>query len=299
MPPEVPPTPVGRFAPSPTGDLHFGSLLAAVASFAQARAAGGRWLVRLEDIDPPREVPGSTARILADLERFVMRPDHSVLHQSTRTAAYRSALQRLLDCDLAYGCACSRTDLPESGVYPGTCRNGLPRGKPRRSVRLRVQAEPVRFTDLVQGEIAEDLQVTVGDFVIWRADGLPAYQLAVVVDDAFQQITEVVRGADLLTSTARQIYLQRCLGLPTPLYAHHPVALGENGRKLSKRFGSDPVAAGPPARTLQAALRFLGQPCPDGLDLDEIWRWALSHWDLSRVPRRQGIPWRPEAAAAH
>lgn len=285
---------VGRFAPSPTGDLHFGSLLAAVASYAQAKVSGGQWLLRIEDIDPPREVPGSAARIVADLQRFGMHSDSPVLYQSTRTAAYRDALQELLDRGLAFWCGCSRSDLPQSGVYPGTCRNGLPPGKRRRVVRLRVDPEPVRFTDQVQGEVAESLPQTVGDFVIWRADGLPAYQLAVVVDDAFQHITEVVRGADLLASTARQIQLQRGLGLPTPRYAHHPVAVGTDGHKLSKRTSSDPVRAMSPANSLQAALRFLGQPCPTGagLDLDGTWRWALDNWSLPRVPRLFEIPLR-------
>lgn len=289
---------VGRFAPSPTGDLHFGSLLAAVASYAQAKATGGRWLLRIEDIDPPREVPGSAARIEADLLRFGMRSDRPVLFQSARTTAYRNALQDLLDRGLAYWCGCSRADLPASGAYPGTCRNGLPAGKRRRAVRLKVDPEPVRFTDLVQGEVTECLQQTIGDFVIWRADGLPAYQLAVVVDDAFQQITEIVRGADLLASTARQIQLQRSLGLPTPRYAHHPVAVGEDSCKLSKRLSSAPIRSGPPERALQAALRFLGQPCPSGLDFDGTWRWALDHWSLSRVPPRLEIPLAVERATA-
>jgi glutamyl-Q tRNA(Asp) synthetase len=286
----------GRFAPSPTGDLHFGSLLAAVASFAQARASGGQWLVRIEDIDPPRTVSGSAERMLADLERFGLRSDRPVLYQGQRTAAYRNALQQLLNRGLAYWCGCSRAELPESGVYPGTCRHGLPPGKRPRAVRLVVPREPVCFTDLVQGEVSEHLQETAGDFVIWRADDLPAYQLAVVVDDAFQGVTEVVRGADLLDSTGRQIHLQRCLGLATPAYAHHPVAVGTDGRKLSKRFASDPLLTSSPARTLQEALRFLGQPCPGGLRLAAAWRWTLDNWDLSRVPRLREIPWPPEPA---
>jgi glutamyl-Q tRNA(Asp) synthetase len=227
-----------------------------------------------------------------------MRSDRPVLCQGTRTADYRKALQELLERDLAYWCGCSRADLPASGVYPGTCRNGLRGGQRRRAARLKVAPEPVRFTDLVQGEYTEGLQQTVGDFVIWRADGLPAYQLAVVVDDNFQQITEVVRGADLLASTGRQIHLQRCLGLPTPSYAHHPVAIGEDGHKLSKRWSSDPIRTTSPARSLQAALRFLGQPCPSGLDLDATWSWALDNWNLSRVPRLLEIPLRREPAPA-
>lgn len=290
--PQNPETPVGRFAPSPTGDLHFGSLLAALASLLQARSRGGRWLLRIEDIDPPREVAGSAERIVADLARFGMRPDSGVLYQSHRTAAYRAARDRLLDHGLAFWCGCARSDLPDSGVYPGTCRDGLPPGARPRAVRLRVDDEPVRFEDAIQGPCVENLRETVGDFVIWRADGLPAYQLAVVVDDAFQGVTEVVRGADLLDSTARQIHLQRCLGLLTPWYAHHPVAVSEGGQKLSKRLGSDPINAASAAATLEAALHFLGQPCPVGLPFADLWRWALEHWRLSRVPavRQQAAP---------
>jgi glutamyl-Q tRNA(Asp) synthetase len=279
---------IGRFAPSPTGDLHFGSLLAAVASYLQAKSAGGQWLVRIEDIDPPREVAGSAARILQDLEQFGLRSDLPVLYQSTRTGAYERVLNELLDRGLAFRCGCSRSDLPDSGVYPGTCRDGLPPGKQSRTVRLRVGQKPIVFIDQIQGRIEDDLQQTVGDFVLWRADGLPAYQLAVVVDDAFQKISEVVRGADLLSSTARQIWLQQCLGLSTPAYAHHPVALSGDGRKLSKRLGSDPVARAAPARTLELALRFLGQQCPPRLELDELWRWALQHWRLSAIPQQRG-----------
>jgi len=281
--------PTGRFAPSPTGDLHFGSLLAAVASYLQARSADGRWLIRIEDIDPPREVTGSAARILSDLQRFGLQSDLPVLYQSTRRAAYQQALRELLERKLAFPCACSRADLPSSGVYPGTCRGGLPAGRQPRTVRLRVPAQPVAFTDQVLGRIEENLAETVGDFVLWRAEDLPAYQLAVVVDDAFQQVTQVVRGADLLGSTARQIYLQQCLSLPTPSYAHHPVATAADGKKLSKRLGSDPLAQASPAQSLQAALRFLGQPCPDGLDLDGLWDWALANWSLSAVPRTAAI----------
>lgn len=277
--------PVGRFAPSPTGDLHFGSLLAATASFLQARSRGGRWLVRVEDIDPPREVPGSAERIISDLRQFGMRPDGRILFQSRRTQAYEAARDRLLAEGLAFWCGCSRSDLPRSGVYPGTCRDGLPPGKGRRSVRLRVSREPTCFDDAIQGPMRECLDNTVGDFVIWRADGLPAYQLAVVVDDAFQAVTEVVRGADLLESTARQVHLQQCLGLPQPAYAHHPVAVDGDGRKLGKRYRSDPITALPPAEALRTALNFLGQDCPAGLELDATWDWAIGHWDLSRVPR--------------
>jgi glutamyl-Q tRNA(Asp) synthetase len=279
------PPEIGRFAPSPTGELHFGSLLAAVASYLQARAAGGRWLVRIEDIDPPREVAGSAGRILKDLERFGLRSDLPVLYQSSRYPAYRAAVKALLGRGLAFECGCSRSDLPDSGVYPGTCRHGLARGKRARTIRLRVPEHSLCFDDEIQGRIEEHLEETVGDFVLWRADDLPAYQLAVVVDDAFQQVTQVVRGADLLDSTARQIWLQRCLGFATPVYAHYPVVIGRDGRKLSKRFGADPVAAAPPALALETALRFLGQDCPRGLGLPALWRWAEAHWRLSAIPR--------------
>ena len=276
---------IGRFAPSPTGDLHFGSLVAAVASYLQAKSAGGHWLIRVEDIDPPREVPGSADRILEDLQRFGMQPDQPVLYQSKRSDAYELAITDLLDQGQAYWCGCSRSELPASGIYPGTCSNGLPKGKSPRSVRLRVSDVALSFTDHVQGQVEENLRKLVGDFVIKRADGLAAYQLAVVVDDAFQGVTEVVRGADLLGSTARQIHLQNCLGLATPVYAHHPVAVGSDGTKLSKRFGSDPVASSSPAQALEMALRFLGQPCPEGLSDKELMAWALSNWRLSRIPQ--------------
>jgi glutamyl-Q tRNA(Asp) synthetase len=276
---------IGRFAPSPTGDLHFGSLIAAVGSYLQARHAAGRWLIRVEDIDPPREVPGSAASILRDLERLGMTSDDPVLYQSQRTHAYTSAIEKLLLQDKAYWCGCSRKDLPASGVYPGTCRNGLAPGKQPRAVRLRVGAGTIEFTDLVQGKIEERLEETVGDFIILRADGLPAYQLAVVIDDDFQGITEVVRGADLLDSSARQIHLQQCLGLATPAYAHLPLAMHSDGKKLGKRYGADPVASLPATEALRLALEFLGQSPPSGLDLKDLWSWAIEHWQVSSIPR--------------
>ncbi len=274
----------GRFAPSPTGDLHFGSLVAAVASFLQARQAMGRWLVRIEDIDPPREVPGSAAAILRDLDRLGLKSNGPVLYQSTRTEAYQSAIEILLRQDKAYWCGCSRKDLPASGIYPGTCRNGLAKGKSHRSVRLRVDSVSIEFADLVQGDIRENLDTEVGDFVIQRADGLPAYQLAVVIDDAFQGITEVVRGADLLDSTARQIYLQRCLGLASPSYAHIPLAMHSDGKKLGKRYGTDPVASVPAAEAIFLALKFLGQSPPRGMELEQLWAWAIENWQLASIP---------------
>jgi glutamyl-Q tRNA(Asp) synthetase len=282
----------GRFAPSPTGDLHFGSLLAAIASFLEARSRHGTWLVRIEDIDPPREVAGSARRILSDLELLGMVSDRPVLFQSTRGPAHAAAIEALLARDLAYWCGCSRQDLPPGGVYPGTCSGGLPRGKRPRAIRVRVPPDPIRFTDRIQGEVECDLGAVCGDFVIRRADGLAAYQLVVVVDDAFQEISEIVRGADLLDSTGRQIHLQRCLNLPTPAYAHIPVALGADGSKLSKRLGSDPVNLRDGARAIREALRFLGLD-PPRLDFSATWAWALEHWSLDRVPRVRGLPLRP------
>jgi glutamyl-Q tRNA(Asp) synthetase len=274
----------GRFAPSPTGDLHFGSLVSAVASFLQTKHVHGMWLIRMEDIDPPREVPGSATRILNDLGRLGLNSDRPVLCQSTRTRAYESAVETLLSEGKAFWCGCSRNDLPPSGIYPGTCRNGLAPGKFPRAVRLKVKGSTIRFTDLIRGTFEEKLEHSAGDFIIRRADGLPAYQLAVVVDDAFQGITEVVRGSDLLESTARQIHLQQALGLPTPSYLHHPLAVSGDGKKLGKRFGSDPVGRLPAAEAVSIALRFLGQKPPGGMELKKLWSWACEHWQAESIP---------------
>jgi glutamyl-Q tRNA(Asp) synthetase len=280
---------IGRFAPSPTGDLHFGSLVAAVASCLNVRSVGGHWLIRVEDLDPPREVRGSSDRILEALQSFGMRSDMPVLFQSTRFGAHRAAVERLLTSGAAYWCGCSRSELPSDGIYPGTCRAGLPAGKSPRAVRLKTEDQPIRFHDRIQGEIREVLSETTGDFIVWRADGLPAYQLAVVVDDAYQAVTEVVRGYDLLASTARQIHVQRCLGIPEPAYAHHPVVVTSDGQKLSKRLGADPIEAERPLEVLRLALRFLGQPCPLLAGLGETWRWALANWNVARVPAATGL----------
>jgi glutamyl-Q tRNA(Asp) synthetase len=260
---------VGRFAPSPSGPLHAGSLAAALASWLDARAHAGRWLLRIEDLDPPREQPGAAAAIVAALERFGLRPDGPVGHQSHRVAAYDAALARLAAAGLAYPCACTRREIADSQlrrtvagqrelVYPGTCRDGLPPGRSPRSWRLRVPAGIVRFEDRWFGAQAQDVARDVGDFVLRRADGLWAYQLAVVVDDADQQVTDVVRGADLLGSTARQIVLQRALGLATPRYLHVPVVENAEGEKLSKQTGASPVDVGRAEAALDAALEHLG-----------------------------------------
>jgi len=274
---------VGRFAPSPSGDLHFGSLVAAVGSYLEAKSADGKWLIRIEDIDPPREVRGSARRIIEDLESLGMTADAPILFQSTRLAAYQRALDILLENGLAFACACTRKDLPASGVYPGTCRNGVKKGKQARSIRFLAEDLPETFTDLVQGTITGEID----DFIIRRADGLFAYQLAVVVDDHFQGITQVVRGGDLLDSTVRQIALQKALGFATPQYMHLPVVTGNDGRKLSKRDSADPVMGQDPAHAVSRALRFLGQNPPENLALDMLWAWAIQHWKPELIPREK------------
>ncbi len=257
----------GRFAPSPTGVLHPGSLVAALASWLDARAHGGVWIVRIEDIDPPREVAGASADILATLARFGLESDEAVLFQSERSAVYQAALERLIAVGAVYGCACSRREIEleaarlglAPGIYPGTCRGGT-RGRPPRALRLRVPATAVAFVDRAVGRYQQALATEVGDFVVRRADGLWAYQLAVVVDDAAQGITHVVRGADLLDNTPRQIHLQRTLGVPTPAYLHLPVLTNERGEKLSKQTGARALDRHDVLGELERAWRHLGFP---------------------------------------
>lgn len=276
----------GRFAPSPTGELHFGSLVAALGSFLQARSRGGRWLVRIEDIDPPREVPGAAASQLRTLAGFGLTPDEPVLYQSQLGKGHRQALAALLQAGQAFHCACSRRDLPDNGIYPGTCRHGLPPGGKARSVRARASDQDICFDDGIQGPQVQNPGLQSGDFVIRRADGLIAYQLAVVVDDASAGITEVVRGADLIESTARQIHLYRCLDWQVPTYAHLPLIVDDNGDKLSKSAGSDPIRRYPPIIALRLALRALGHEPPAGHKaLDSMLTWAQRHWQLERVPK--------------
>ena len=282
---------VGRFAPSPTGALHFGSLLAALASWLDARRAGGRWLVRMEDLDQPRVMPGAADAILRQLETFGLEWDGAVVYQSARLDLYRNAIESLkAHC---YACACTRKELEDSAlaidgsrIYPGTCRAGLAQGKAARAVRVHTNAEPIRFTDRVQGEVAQSLERDIGDFVVRRADGLFAYQLAVVVDDAAQGVTDVVRGADLLDSTTRQIHLQRLLGYATPRYLHLPVATNVEGEKLSKQT----QAADARTADIPGALRFLGMSPPSRLAPGECLDWASKHWDPARIPRARSIP---------
>lgn len=293
----------GRFAPSPTGPLHFGSLVAALGSFLEARRRNGEWLVRIEDLDVPRVVPGAADAILRALERCELFWDDPVLYQSQRTEAYRVALECLSSTGLAYPCTCSRRELatnPRSGdgspIYPGHCRAGVRQPTRPRAIRLRTTDTPLVFRDAVQGERRQRLATEVGDFVVCRADGLFAYQLAVVVDDAAQGITQVVRGSDLLDSTPRQIYLQRLLGAPTPEYAHLPVVVDRQGRKLSKQTRAPPLDPRDPAPALWAALRFLGQNPPADLRREPpstILAWARVHWQLERVPTILARQWEP------
>ncbi|MFC3715909.1 tRNA glutamyl-Q(34) synthetase GluQRS [Luteimonas soli] len=282
----MPPPPCrGRFAPSPTGPLHFGSLLAAFGSWLMARKAGGEWLVRIEDLDPPREVAGAADEQLRTLERFGLVADGQVLRQSERDAHYRAALERLLASGDAFECHCSRSDL--AGGVHRACVPGTHRPDP--AIRLRVpDGTVVGFEDRVHGAVVQDVSAEVGDFVLRRADGPWAYQLAVVVDDAAQGITEVVRGADLLDSTARQVFLQRRLGLPTPDYAHLPLVVDADGRKLSKSLAALPIDGADPLPILRAAWLALGQAAdawPAGATLAATLEAAASAFEAKRIPR--------------
>ncbi|QKT04650.1 tRNA glutamyl-Q(34) synthetase GluQRS [Ectothiorhodospiraceae bacterium 2226] len=289
----------GRFAPSPTGPLHFGSLVTALGSYLRAHRAGGRWLVRMEDLDRPRCVAGAADDILRTLEAYGFEWDGAVLYQGTRDEAYRAALEALARQGAVYGCACSRKDLAGQRIYPGTCRAGVGAGRTARAVRVRTEGSRVCFHDVYQGRIWHDVEHEAGDFVLRRADGYFAYQLAVVVDDAEQGVTEVVRGADLLGSTPRQIHLQGLLGLATPRFAHLPVVVNAAGEKLSKQTHAPPIERARAAPTLWQALRALGQPVPEELaeDLAEVWAWARASWEDARVPRnlRVDYPAPPDA----
>jgi glutamyl-Q tRNA(Asp) synthetase len=290
----------GRFAPSPTGPLHFGSLVAAVGSFLEARARNGEWLVRMEDLDPPRVAPGAADSILGALRACGLEWDGPVVRQSARSEAYHAALHYLRQAGLVYPCACSRREIADSAlagvegpIYPGTCRRGLPPGKAARASRISTVGARIEFEDVVQSRLVHDLARESGDFVLYRADEVYAYQLAVVVDDAEQGITDVVRGADLFGSTPRQIYLQQCLGFARPRYAHLPVAVNAAGEKLSKQTHAAPLDTKRPLPALVAALAFLGQQPPAELahgTLKEFWDWALRNWDLSKVPRTVSAP---------
>ncbi|MFJ3046905.1 tRNA glutamyl-Q(34) synthetase GluQRS [Herbaspirillum chlorophenolicum] len=281
----------GRFAPSPSGPLHAGSLVAALASFLDARVHGGNWLVRIEDIDETRTVPGAADGILATLAALDMQPDGPVWVQSQRKPRYQAARKQL--GSHAYPCGCSRKEIADSrvgvasdgaAIYPGTCRHGLAPGKVARTLRLRVPDagmpdELVRFNDRWLGPQQQHLATEAGDFILQRADGFWAYQLAVVVDDADQGVTDIVRGADLLDSTARQIYLQGLLGYPTPRYLHVPLLMNDVGEKFSKQNGAQAIDLGQPLKELQRAAAFLGLDTAPGHDRESFWRLALAAWD--------------------
>ncbi len=291
----------GRFAPSPSGPLHFGSLVAAVGSYLEAKTQSAvhnsEWLLRIEDLDAPRVVAGAADGILRSLEAFGMAWDGPLMFQSTRTEAYHAALEQLRARGVLYDCACTRREIADSSlrgmdgaVYPGTCREGLPPGRSARATRLRTQGAQLSFNDDIQGTMTQDVETEAGDFVVARADGMMAYQLAVVVDDAEQGITAVVRGADLLDSTPRQILLQRLLGLPTPRYAHLPVAVNTAGEKLSKQTRALALNPDTPALQLVSVLRFLGQAPPLALaraSVSEVWDWAIANWRLTQISGRQ------------
>ena len=291
-----PPSYVGRFAPSPTGPLHFGSLVAAVASYLQARIHNGLWLLRIEDIDPPREQTGSAGEIVEALERYGFEWDGDVIFQSTNAQAHQSALASLLDQNLAYPCRCSRRDLadaprsPLGTIYPGTCRGGCEAGES--AIRVLTNDAEIAFNDALQGQIAQHLESDSGDFVIRRRDGLIAYHLAVVVDDEIQGITEVVRGIDLMDSTPRQIYLQQLLNFKTPDYIHIPVITHANGDKLSKLTGAAAISFDSISNTLCEALDSMQQHPPSDLysaPLSEVWSWALENWQMDNFSGRKAI----------
>ena len=277
----------GRFAPSPTGELHFGSIVAAVASFLDARSRGDEWLVRIDDIDAPRIASGAIVAILRELERLGLRWDGEIVYQSARSELYAAALEALRSRDLCFPCACTRREVG-GRVYPGTCRNGVPAGRTARSVRVRVGAGSIEMEDLVQGSCRQDLERDIGDFVVYRADGVFAYHLATAFDDTEQEITRVVRGADLLLSTHRQVFVQGLLSRPRPEYAHVPVVTNCQGEKLSKHTRAPPTRLRPASVVICDALRFLDHSPPAqlvGAPPEEVWSWAIDEWELGRVPR--------------
>lgn len=295
---------IGRFAPSPTGPLHFGSLVAALASYLDARARGGRWLVRVEDLDPPREVPGASDAILSSLESHYLFWDGDIVFQSQRDEAYLATLARLEKAGLLYPCYCSRREVAAAGgIYPGTCRIGSPlAGTQPAALRLKTTElpefyahleGPILFDDLILGPQHQDIADNTGDFIVRRKDGLFAYQLAVVVDDIAQGINHVIRGSDLLHATAAQIFLFRLLDAHEPRYGHIPVAVDEQGQKLSKQQGASPIDDRRPGANLFRALRFLGQPVPDELrraSCPDLLRWGVESWNRGSVPAKPGLP---------
>lgn len=280
---------IGRFAPSPTGPLHFGSLVAALASYLDARHHQGQWLVRIEDLDPPRESPQAPQQILSQLAYFGLHWDQEPLYQSTRLSAYETELNRLWQKNQMFNCICSRKSFDR--VYPGTCRDlNLNATEQPSAERIRVGSEPIRFDDLILGNQTFDLASDVGDFILKRKDGLFAYQLAVVVDDEHQGITHVIRGYDLLDSTPKQIHVANQLDYQPPSFGHFPVVLGADGTKLSKQAKSEAVPLADGLSVINRALTALGQPNPLSENLEQQLSAAITQWDRTRIPATTGIP---------
>ena len=282
----------GRFAPSPTGPLHIGSLIAAVASYLEAKKHKGRWLVRMEDLDPPREPAGAAEAILNSLQAHGLYWDDEVLWQSQQQTAYQQALDKLFEQQQAYYCVCSRAEIQSGGgIYQGACRGQFQRPTQAAAVRVQTDSNAVYFKDSIQGAISQQLDTEVGDFVVLRKDGLFAYQLAVVVDDAQLGITHIVRGSDLLDSSPRQIYLQQLLGYPTPHYCHIPVISNAQGQKLSKQTHAPALDDSQAVNNLRQALQFLQQPTAPGSmkTPQQLLQWALAHWQLEVIPRQMHI----------
>ncbi len=282
----------GRFAPSPTGPLHLGSMVAAVGSYLDARHASGEWLVRIEDLDPPREVPGASADILHSLELYGFEWDGDILYQSSRLEAYREVTNDLLSRQLAYPCSCSRKEIAaiatpgvDGPVYPGSCRKGHDPMRKSQALRLKTDSTPITYNDRLASQVTQQLDCDIGDFVIRRRDGLPSYQLAVVVDDIYQEITHIVRGRDLLLSTPRQIYLQQLLDGAACIYAHLPLVLDSSEEKLSCQNMAPGVPQDDPIPTLLYALGFLQQPLPEERpsSVAELWQWAIPRWDIELI----------------
>lgn len=295
----------GRFAPTPSGMLHFGSLVTAVGSYLDARSHQGEWLVRIEDVDHPRVKAGISEKILSTLERFGMEWDGPIVYQSKCMNRYYDALHFLETLGLTYPCSCTRKEIADSAllglegmVYPGHCRNGLPPDHNQRPQAVRIKTKPdrIEFQDRLQGSVYQSIANEIGDFVLRRADGIYTYQLAVVADDGWQSITHIVRGADLLASTPRQIFLQRLLGYPTPSYLHLPVVTTAQGEKLSKQTLAHPIDTENPLLQLMAAIDFLGQYPPSELiegDLNSFWQWAINHWSVARIAQVTYAPYNP------
>ena len=277
---------IGRFAPAPTGPLHFGSLVAALGSYLRARSCQGKWLVRIEDCDRLRIVPGASENILETLDALGLHWDGPVLYQSAREAVYQDRIQELLSQKLLYPCTCSRKSTREK-PYPGTCRDKPVEQFPDAALRIRTNSRVIRFNDILQGTQQQSLEAEIGDFIVNRADGFTAYHLAVVIDDAEQKISEIVRGADLLESTPRQIFLQQVLGYPQPAYLHLPVVIDSRGMKISKQNHARELDMDQASRILVRALEFLGQKpetCLLDAKPDEVIEWGIRNWDAQHVP---------------